>query len=492
MAGTEEDRLPKILIGWAARDVTPDKPVELFGQFNVRISKYVNDPLITTALALESDDGSEQGIMVSLDAAGIQDSIRDQCRAKLAGLIPDFDSQKFFINATHTHTAPSQPQAVLVYPPQAPEVMTPDEYGRVLVKGISEAASEAWRKRRPGGISWGCGQAVVGFNRRAVYLDGSAKMYGNTDDENFSHLEGHEDHGVEMLFTYDTKQKLTGMIINLACPSQVTEGASFVSADFWHETRNEIRKRHGRELFIFPQCSAAGDQSPHLMLKKRAEARMLTLKGLTPDENGRGMAERAEIANRIARAVDEVLPLAAKDIHDRIVFKHKVTVLNLPRRIVTEEDLRFVREQAELHRKMLPEGNQDPASVDFSRNFARIGYFQKVVDRYEEQKASPTLPTEIHIIRLGDTAFASNQFEYFLDYGQRIKARSKAVQIFIVQLAGEGPYLPTRRAVTAKSYGAGIESSLVGPEGGQLIVNESVRLINELFSGCGKATNPVL
>lgn len=478
----EESKSPKIIIGWASRDVTPDKPVELLGQFHVRISEYINDPLMATALALESEGGSEEGIMVSIDAAYLHDSIRDQCQERLADLIPDFDSRKLFINATHTHTAPSQPSQNLIYPPQAPGVMTPDEYAGILVRGISEAAAEAWKERRPGAISWGCGQAVVGFNRRMTYLDGSAKMYGDTDDENFSHIEGHEDHGVEMLFTYDADKKLTGMIINLACPSQVTESAKFVSADFWHETKDEIRKRQGKELFVLPQCSAAGDQSPHLMLKKRAEARMLALKGLMKNEQDKGLAERAEIANRIARAVDEVLPLAAKDIHDRIVFKHKVTVLDLPRRMVTEEDLRFAKEQIELHKKNLSQCEQNPAAVDFSRNYTRIRYFQKVVDRYEEQKVSMTLPMEMHIIRLGDIAFATNRFEYFLDYGQRIKARTRAVQTFVVQLVGEGTYLPTRRAVAAKSYGAGIESNLVGPEGGHLIVNESVRMINEMFS----------
>ncbi len=68
-----------------------------------------------------------------------------------------------------------------------------------------------------------------------------------------------------------------------------------------------------------------------------------------------------------------------------------------------------------------------------------------------------------------------------MDYGERIKARSKAVQTFVVQLTGEGKYLPTQRAVAAKSYGAGIESNLVGPDGGQMIVNEQVRIINEMF-----------
>lgn len=482
--GFKKDELSKILIGWASRDITPNKPVALLGQFHVRISKYVNDPLMTTALALESGSKTEQAILVSVDACFVQNYILKRCREKMSVLIPDFNPEKLFINATHTHTAPTQPDSIFLYPPQTSEVMTPDEYAEILVKNISESVVEAWEKRCPGAVSWGCGQAVVGFNRRMIYFDGSASMYGNTDDENFSHIEGQEDHGVDILFTYDTKKILTGMVINLACPSQVTEGAHFISADFWHETREEIKKGHGKELFILPQCSAAGDQSPHLMIKKKTETRMLVLKGLMQDKKNEGFAERAEIARRITRAVDEVIPLTAKDIHDMVIFKHKTEMVYLPRRMVTENDLRLAKEQVQIHKKALLESDQNPVSYDFSFNYTRIGYFQNVIARYENQKASQTLPIEIHIIRFGDIAFATNPFELFLDYGQRIKARSKAIQTFVIQLAageGKGTYLPTQRGIAAQSYGTGIESCLIGPEGGQILVNESVKMINELF-----------
>ena len=60
-------------------------------------------------------------------------------------------------------------------------------------------------------------------------------------------------------------------VINLAAHTQETEGLSEVSADFWHEVRREVRKRHQPGWFIFPQCAASGDISPHLMFHKRAE-----------------------------------------------------------------------------------------------------------------------------------------------------------------------------------------------------------------------------
>ncbi|MFZ2657326.1 MAG: hypothetical protein WAX69_20490 [Victivallales bacterium] len=64
----------------------------------------------------------------------------------------------------------------------------------------------------------------------------------------------------------------------------------------------------------------------------------------------------------------------------------------------------------------------------------------------------------------------------------RIKARSKAVQTFIIQLAGNGSYLPTERAMRGGGYGAYVASTPIGPDGGQMIVEECLKNIDELFN----------
>ncbi len=76
---------------------------------------------------------------------------------------------------------------------------------------------------------------------------------------------------------------------------------------------------------------------------------------------------------------------------------------------------------------------------------------------------------------------ASNPFEYYVDFGIRIKSRSPAVLTMIVQLAGPGTYVPTRRAVAGGGYSAEISSNLVGPEGGQVLVEETIRRIKRLW-----------
>ncbi len=474
----------KISIGWGSRDVTSSGKASLWGQFHLRISDKIHDPLMTTALAIESEDRKEQAILVSLDAVGVQKEVLDGCRESLNNKLPDFDSKKLVINATHTHSAPEQPGSFLFDPSPklGDDVLTRDEYGKQLIDGIVAAAIEAWESRKPGLVSWGRGHAVVGFNRRVSYFDGTTVMYGKTDRPEFSHMEGHEDHGVELLFTYDIEQNLTGMIVNVPCPSQCTESTWFVSADYWHETRQEIRKRHGEKIYILPQASAAGDMAPCTLINQDADARMLKLKGYGDEYNP---ARRIDIADKIAAVVDEVLPLVAQDVRGEVEFAHVVMQVDLPVRIATEEDLRIAQSEVVKWQATLEElKDADPISIEYSGAFRHVSFNQHVVDLYYSQKVEKdTLPVELHALRIGDIGMVTNRFEYYLDFGERIKARSNALQTFVVQLAGGGFYLPTVRSLKGGSYGASIASTPIGPEGGQIIVEKSVAAINQMFSG---------
>ena len=79
-------------------------------------------------------------------------------------------------------------------------------------------------------------------------------------------------------------------------------------------------------------------------------------------------------------------------------------------------------------------------------------------------------------------ALATNPFELYVDFEMHMKARSKAVQTFIVQLAGGGAgYLPTERSVAGGAYGAIPESTQIGPEGGRELVEQTLELIESLW-----------
>ena len=88
-------------------------------------------------------------------------------------------------------------------------------------------------------------------------------MYGDAGDAEFSHIEGYEDHSVNVLCTWDTLHNLTGIVVNIACPSQDTEHLHRISADYWHDTRLELRGRLGTDLFIMAR-QARRETSPRI------------------------------------------------------------------------------------------------------------------------------------------------------------------------------------------------------------------------------------
>ena len=105
---------------------------------------------------------------------------------------------------------------------------------------------------------------------------------------------------------------------------------------------------------------------------------------------------------------------------------------------------------------------------------------------YEIQEKEPGITTDIHVVRIGDMAFATNRFELFLDYQHRIQARSPFEQTFIVQLVtdpyGVGSYLATEKGVRNKGYSATPYCNQVSPKGGQELVEETLKMLLGLNS----------
>ena len=479
----------KTTIGWAVRDITPDRPVSLRGLFNLRIATEVRDPLTLTALAVET--GEEQTILVSMDSCAVNDEVLESVREALRERLPEFDPEHLIASATHTHTAPfsgggpglekeeDYHEDILA---QYPEYMSIAEYTDLVVEAMTSAVCEAWESRAEGFIGWGLSYAVVGENRRVRYFDGRAEMYGDTSDPGFSHIEGHVDHCVNLLFTYDAGENLTGMVVNVACPSQCSEGGQdFISADFWHDTREEICRRHGEGVFILPQCSASGDQSPHRQINARAEDRMMVLKygeGLSRRSNA-GL--RKDIARRLADAIDDAEPAARKELHDTVVHRHSFHVLELTHWDITDEEYETASQEHVVHCEQLAAmDDTDALAADYTSMRTRVARCERVIERYEEPLESVSI--EMSVVRLGDVAFVTAPFEYYLDFGDRIKGRSEALQTFVVQLAGGGTYLATERAAAGSSYGAVPASCRVSPEGGQMIVDQAVAIIGEMFA----------
>lgn len=501
-------------IGWASRDITVDEPVGIVGQFYLRISENALDPLTLTALVI--DNGDDCVIFLSADLVVVRSFLLDIIREKVAKLKPEIPVMKILMNATHTHTGASHYSTDAIFDEEnisesstAPvnsypcdiEMMTGNEYRDFLSNRAAEAIAEAWDKRAPGGVAWGYGYATTGHSRRVVYfddvskrpgsknkpglmVDGHGVMYGNTNDDNFSHYEAGYDSFINLLYTFDANNKLTGAIINVPSPSQCSEHLWQLSADYWHEVRLAIRKEYG-DIFILPQCAAAGDLTPRVLHYKSAQERRFKLKYGESDT----LAQRKDIAERIAAAFTEVLSWAGKDIRTALPVIHAIETVELSKRLITKEEFegecRLMEELA--REEFQQEGTPKERLVHDSILAAKRNRCQQIIDRYNTQDKSPKLPMELHVVRIGDIAFASNRFELFMDFMHRIQARSPFEQTFIIQLAAVpgsfgGSYLATERAAANKGYSASLYCNQVSPEGGQELVDETVRILKQIHT----------
>lgn len=498
-----------LLFGWSEVSITPSKKISLAGQFAERISQYVEKPLTVTAMAVESED--DQMVMVSCDLVSVAANLVDLVREKLAGNNVGLNPAKVILAAIHTHTGPtytrtrrqqnitgtsSDSKSLLksMLPPDKkyieaanltnnPDVIQGDEMLDFLVERISRCIMEAWSKRQLGSFSNAFGRAAVGMCRRVGYNDGSAQMWGNTNTAVFEALEGGNDSGIELMYVFDESNKLTGIVANLACPAQCVQHRLFISPDFWGEVKAILREYFGENLYLLALCSAAGDQCPVDLVRwvePESDVNDPNLKRNNPpkrkaDPSMFDLAGMRKAGKRVAREIIEVWNEGLDAAQTEPKFEHQVHWMQLPIRRTT------LTEVANAKKAIKEYLSDKPGDVDFN-DTANLQVHLGILRRYLDQEVVDCLDTEVHIIRMGTVAFATNPFELFLDYGNQIKARSLAEQTFLVQLAnGAEGYLPTKKAEDGGHYSAFISSGQVGHIGGEQLVRETLQNINGMF-----------
>ena len=496
----------KLLIGWAEESIVPDKKVSLQGQFFERISLYVESEITVTAMAVEAD--GEQMILISADLTSVPEYLMELAREKFAAYNLGVDPRKLMIGATHTHTSHTiarrraedaatfatvksileefLPEGKhyenLVTPDSS--VMTPLEATEFVSDKLALAAKRAWENRAEALYTNEFGRAPVGMCRRVSYDDGSGQMWGDVNTANFVSLEGGNDSGIELIYTFDMEKNLTGVVANIACPAQILEQRSFISGDYWGRTKAILREKLGKNIYLLGLCGAAGDQCPRDLVRwvnpetpiddpnvkrpnyipRKADPSMYDISGCNR------VGKR--IANEIVSVFEEIT-----ELKDEAVFCHKVIDLDLPLRKVTMAEYNNAVRELEYYVNK----NKDKDAFNFEDN-AKMHVYAGAIKRYREQQFTEVYSIETHVIRFGDIAITTNPFELFLDYGNRMKARSKAMQTFIVQLCcGTSGYLPTEKAEKAGHYSAYVSSGNVGHEGGDILTRNTIHEINEMF-----------
>jgi len=484
-------------IGMFEQDITPVGPVLLPGQFYKRVSTHVESEIKAEVFACEAD--GEQLIIVAVDAGGIARNLTELVHEKTAEKCSEIDVTKIILAATHIHTAPGYTQKRTgisfgniqshfpkdyTFKPavETEDYMSTDDYLVFLADKISDGIVTAWNKRDTAYIAQEFGRAVVGHSRRVCFSDGTAKMYGIADKATFTDMESGNDTGVELLYVFDKDKKPMGALCNIACPAQVLEHCSFVSSDYWGKARDLVKEEHP-DFVLVGLCGTAGCQSPRDMIRfilpDTLDPNLVRDNKQRPrltDPDMYAIEGAVEIGERVSYVVNRKIKTAEKKLISEAVLKHRVIKCELPIRKVTETDRLNAIENIKKYIDRLP--NKEYTAYDTAALHVETG----ILDRYAMQETETVIKPEVHFVRLGNIAIATNPFEMFLDYGNRIKARSHAEQTFLIQLACDScGYLPTEKAEKGGHYSAYVSSGTCGHEGGDLYVAKTLDAIKEMF-----------
>ena len=495
--------MSKIKIGWSEKSIIPEgAKVSLAGQFYERVSDQVESPLTVTAFAVES--GNDAFVICSCDLVSTSYQLLCSVRERVEGKI-SLPTDKIIVGAIHTHTAPAYarrsdtfggglkclqrftPEGVKyeeLAKTDAEDIFRDEEAHSYIADRIAEAVIEAWNKKDEGMYAEAFGRAAVGMCRRVCYDDGSAKMWGDTNKANFTALEGGNDSGIEILFTYDKNKKLTGVVANVACPAQVLEHRNFISSDYWGKVKENLRKEYGEDIYVLGLISAAGDQCPRDMIRWVEPESPINDPNIERDYVIERTADPSMFdvsgCKKAARRISDEIKYAFEEVTsyvDEAELIHKTFKIDMPVRRVTIEE----KDKAEEAIKNFFEKHQT-GTINFNDN-AKLHIHSGILARFEDQETKNIDEIEVHIIRLGNIAFATNPYELFLDYGNQMRARSKAKQTFLIQLCcGSKGYLPTEKAEKGSHYSAYVSSGVTGHVGGDLLVRKTISEVNKLFA----------
>ena len=472
-------------IGWGEKDITPDgRVVELFGQYYQRVANGIHSRLKATVMLLEQEN--EYILMISLDTIGIPESFYENVKKAIWQKFPDIFDEKIIINATHTHNAPALSEEDNWWE-ATPEAITCEEYSGLVIGKIIEAVQQAWDSRQIIGISKAFGFVDVGHCRRTVYSDGTAEMYGSTKRDDFIGMEGREDSGVNIMFCFDKSGNPTGCIVNVACPSQVMEATYKISSDYMGKLRELLKNRFGDNFFTLCQIAPAGCQSPRDLTRSNTISLW--------SEEGVEI-----IAQRVFNSIENEYESLKENVKYNLNLDHAVENIEIPRRRVSYQNYidakkekkrleeienfssSFLKFSSEIHAN--EKITERPGPYDSKlHHFVKICNEEAVIDRFEEQDKNPIVKMQLHVVRLDNIVFATNPFELYLDFGDRIRARSSAEQTFMIQLCnGECGYLPSARAEELGGYGGLIINGEVDSDGGTMFVDLTVQKIKDLFN----------
>lgn len=427
-----QSRAGELKAGAAARTLAADDAMVIGGSIGPVFLKGQEGELRASALVVQGTDGGKV-CLIACDVLMVERDILDPTARRIAeALAIPFDH--VLINATHTHHAPT---TVTVHGYQREEAFT-----RQVGEKCVEAAIAANKALAPVTFRFRLGEeSSVGRNSRLLLADGTIFWIGPHED--VVRPTGPFDPQLPVLAFYRADGTPEAILFNHSTHTIGTVTGAHRSPSFYGLAAQALEKERGGTVLFFEGASG----STHNLDVKAGEA-----------------------MERIRAAVSEALDRGQPRSVPRVVGRRK---------------------EITLHYRHFDDAADDAAVTAYCNkrvpgaSAARIINIFRDMRRELVPKQGQERKTWVQAILIGDVALVGVPGEYFTTLGQEIKRKSPYRDTYVFELANDYVgYIPDALGYDRGGYQVwtGLHSFLARGSG-EIIVDEAVRLLNELQAG---------
>ena len=454
-----------LLAGAAQVDMTPKMGILLTGAPGLkRPAEILIDPLYAKALVL--DDGERKICILSLDALAVTgewgDKIRNGANERF-GLDPD----AVMVHTKSNHAAPPLGHTSLsleseYIPPELSWMRGSDEeYNPVAVERALETIGLALEDMQPVRVGVASGvENRVTFNRRFVMRDGTAQMgLGGHPPSDVAYREGPIDPELGVVSFTTESLRPVAFLLHHTCNAVHDFPLRNVTADWPGAWSSRIREMYGDDCvpLVINGCGANIDHGDNLNPDHVD----------TTDRMGATLAEATlPVLKRLIYQDDSRLDYATRNV-------------KIPLRRVPEHEL--AEAKAFLARHPSPTVDEGLAGIPTEWGWT---YALSRIEVDTLIRRDPNWNYEIQAFRIGDFALVALNGTVFVEAQLRLKMESPASRTFVANMSNAyAGYVPTPRALEGGGYETWTcSNSKLVPEALDMIVDNSVELLNELFA----------
>ena len=385
--------------GFAELDITPEIGMEQPGGYGKSYHKSVHDPCKVRAVVF--NDGNKRVAIVGVDALLVRQPLVDAARKQIQARC-GIPYEAILIGASHSHS--SGPTGMIL----PGEYDHADAFVRSLAYEKSSCADPAYLKtvekqlvevvyladrsrvEATMGVSKGI-EDQVAFNRRLRMKNGLSYSHPRQGNPDIIEPAGPVDPEVGVIGVWDKQGKCIGCIVNFACHATTIPGG--ISANWIYYLEQTIRGAMGNDCIVIFLPGACGD--------------VTQVNNLNPYQNLSGKDWTRFVGARVGAEAVKVLLSMPRGV--LMPFDHKLTVLEIPRRIPDPDRVRRSYE-------LVKQGPEKTGSTDWV-------FAKEIVLLDALLKKSKTTKVEVQAIQVGPAVFVTNPAEFFCQLGLDIKAQ---------------------------------------------------------------------